>query len=48
MPVVRKPPPLPDANIPVVDPATGLMTDAWRRYFVNLMAVLKEAIPLIP
>lgn len=48
MPVSRRLPPLPPANIPVVDPQTGQMTEAWRRFYVDLLAVLAEAIGLIP
>lgn len=48
MPVSRRLPPLPPAHIPVVDPQTGLMTRAWREYFVALQAILAEAIALIP
>ena len=47
MPVLRDVPPLPLPSIPVIDPKTGLISDAWYRYFVALDALLREAIPLI-
>lgn len=48
MPVTRKLPPLPNANIPLTDPETGMVSEAWYRFFVALLAVLGEGIPLIP
>lgn len=48
MPVVRKAPPLPPSNIPVVDPRTGQMTRAWYEYFAALDALLREIVAAIP
>lgn len=47
MPVTRRLPPIPDANVPVID-LNGQMTDAWRRFFIELLVVLEEMRGLIP
>ena len=42
MAISRVIPPLPDPNIPLIDPATGRMTVDWYRWFTSLIAVLNE------
>jgi hypothetical protein len=48
MPVTRKVPPLPDWSIPIIDPETGRMTPPWYQFFQKLLAVIAEAVGLIP
>jgi len=48
MPVTRKLPQLPPSEIPVIDPRTGRMDPAWRRFFVELLATLEEMRVTIP
>lgn len=48
MPVSRKLPPMPRADIPIIDPATGRMDISWYRFFVELMTTLEEMRTLIP
>ena len=48
MPVSRKLPSLPPAEVPIIDLATGQMSESWRRFFVELMIVLQEMRTLIP
>lgn len=43
-----KPPPIPDSEVPVVDPATGKMTPDWYKYFVfwrRILAQMRLEIP---
>jgi hypothetical protein len=48
MPVARKLPPLPRSDVPVIDPQTGKMNDAWYRFFFELLLTLEEMRGLIP
>jgi len=48
MPISRPVPPVPPAHIPMVDPSTGLLTQAWVEYFQKLDAFNREVKALVP
>lgn len=41
-------PALPKDSVPVVDPATGLINPDWFRFFLALVAMLKEIKAEVP
>lgn len=48
MPFVLKPPPLPPPSQPMVEPTTGLITEAWYLYFKAFTAWLVKMGAAIP
>jgi hypothetical protein len=38
MPYAQKPPPIPQASAPFVDPKTGVMNPVWYQFLIRLVA----------